>query len=411
MAVDEAHPFAATDRDFPSATNPWQRRLLVRPLLSQTPMARSADRSRALGGASLLAYRARAALWHGIRAVGLRPGDRVLFPAYCCGAELDVLLKSGLTPIYYPVDASAEPDLHAIESLFRKGARALFLIHYFGLTIPIASLQALARQHGALVIEDCAHALYALDEHGRNSGTGSDLAVFSLSKHLPAPNGGIAVLPGARRFSEAPPLRRPSIDRRAKSLAYTFAAELELRLPSIGDALRHWIGRPKSAIAPIATDSDAAFFFHPEEAGWQASSLSRLVAALTDGPKVRELRCRNYAQLAAILNGDGPQPVRRTFAAGSSPFVFPVLSDAPSALRRHLFQHGFETLGPWRRAHPAVPAEGFAEEERLRAQLVGLPVHHGLRPAEIARLGELIRRWRSPHDHGAEHRTRPTGRP
>src|SRR6267378_6294329 len=43
-----------------------------------------------------LYYLARNAIWHGIKALGLKEGDEVLVPAYCHGVELDVLLARGL---------------------------------------------------------------------------------------------------------------------------------------------------------------------------------------------------------------------------------------------------------------------------------------------------------------------------
>ena len=70
------------------------------------------------------------------------------------------------------------PELEAIETQLRRGMRALFLIQYFGLTMPMAALHAMARQHGAAVIEDCAHALYALDELG---GTSRPAAIWRCS--------------------------------------------------------------------------------------------------------------------------------------------------------------------------------------------------------------------------------------
>jgi hypothetical protein len=39
-------------------------------------------------------YNGRAAIWHGAHDLGLNAGDRVLVPAYSCGAELDALVKA-----------------------------------------------------------------------------------------------------------------------------------------------------------------------------------------------------------------------------------------------------------------------------------------------------------------------------
>ena len=40
--------------------------------------------------------RARHGLWHGVRALGLAPGDEVLTPAYHHGSEVEALFRAGL---------------------------------------------------------------------------------------------------------------------------------------------------------------------------------------------------------------------------------------------------------------------------------------------------------------------------
>jgi hypothetical protein len=39
-------------------------------------------------------YNGRAAIWNGVQRLGLKPEDRVLVPAYACGAEIDPLIKA-----------------------------------------------------------------------------------------------------------------------------------------------------------------------------------------------------------------------------------------------------------------------------------------------------------------------------
>jgi hypothetical protein len=73
--------------------------------------------------------------------------------------------------------------------------------------------------------------------------------------------------------------------------------------------------------------------------------------------------------------------------------LFPVLAEAPGDFRRHLLANGVASIGFWRSGHPAIPPDLFRFEEQLRRQVVALPVHQGLSPAETARIGEVVRRY------------------
>ena len=77
-------------------------------------------------------YSARVAIWQGVRRLGLNRGERVLVPAYSCGSEVDALLKAELKVDYYRVGPDLNPDYDHLRKLCRHPARALLLIHYFG---------------------------------------------------------------------------------------------------------------------------------------------------------------------------------------------------------------------------------------------------------------------------------------
>ena len=103
---------------------------------------------------------ARAALWQGLQVLDLAPGDRILVPVCACGSEIDVLLKFGLIPVWYPVDERLQIDLNWLESNDAAvGARALFVIHYFGFPQPLRALRAYADQRKLALIEDNAQGL------------------------------------------------------------------------------------------------------------------------------------------------------------------------------------------------------------------------------------------------------------
>jgi hypothetical protein len=47
----------------------------------------------------------------------------------------------------------------------------------------------------------------------------------------------------------------------------------------------------------------------------------------------------------------------------------------------------------WGVAHPSLPAAAFPVAKRLRASIVGVPVHQELRGRDLERIVTAVRRW------------------
>lgn len=103
----------------------------------------------------------------------------------------DPIRNLGLSYKFYPMTDDLRIDLDRLADLLRRHpVRVLVLIHYFGYVDP-AYEQAveLARQAGALILEDEAHAMLS-DLVGGVCGRAGDAAIFSLHKMLPVQSGG-----------------------------------------------------------------------------------------------------------------------------------------------------------------------------------------------------------------------------
>lgn len=127
------------------------------------------------------------------------PTQRVLLPAYIGWSAregsgvFDPIASLELTPAFYKVDASLHIDLEHLEQELRQGASVVVFIHYFGHVDPgYVQAVALARAHGALIVEDEAHAMLT-DLFGGKCGRLGDVCLFSLHKLLPVPLGGALV--------------------------------------------------------------------------------------------------------------------------------------------------------------------------------------------------------------------------
>jgi dTDP-4-amino-4,6-dideoxygalactose transaminase len=149
---------------------------------------------------------ARAAFRAYLDALGIRPGEKVLLPAYIGWSPregsgvFDPVRESGTSYAFYRMDERLRVDLDDVaRRLAEGGVRVVVAIHYFGAVDPgFESLAALARRAGAEVVEDEAHA-WLSELFGRRAGRLGDACIVSLHKLLPVPEGGVLVLNGAAR--------------------------------------------------------------------------------------------------------------------------------------------------------------------------------------------------------------------
>jgi dTDP-4-amino-4,6-dideoxygalactose transaminase len=110
----------------------------------------------------------------------LRPGDEVVVTTQTFHATAQPLLDSPATVRFCDVDArTLNMDPSVLERLVGPRTRAVVLVHYGGVIADMARIMEIAHAVGALVIEDCAHALGARSTSGR-PGALADIGCFSF---------------------------------------------------------------------------------------------------------------------------------------------------------------------------------------------------------------------------------------
>jgi dTDP-4-amino-4,6-dideoxygalactose transaminase len=143
-----------------------------------------------------------------LRAAGIGPGDEVITVAHTAVATVCAVERAGATPVLVDIDRdSYTMDPSAAAAAITPRTRAIVPVHLYGHPAEMHNLAALARQHGLLLIEDCAQA-HGARYYGRLVGTFGDLAAFSFypTKNLGAYGDGGAVI--TRDDSLAARLRR-----------------------------------------------------------------------------------------------------------------------------------------------------------------------------------------------------------
>jgi dTDP-4-amino-4,6-dideoxygalactose transaminase len=135
---------------------------------------------------------ATAAVEVALQLCGIGPGDEVITSAQSFFTVLNMIVKVGATPVF--VDCELETrniDLGQVEAALTPRTRAIVPTHYPGALVDMDALLALARRHGARVIEDAALVLGSRWK-GRNVGGFGDLTTFSFhpNKNITSIEGG-----------------------------------------------------------------------------------------------------------------------------------------------------------------------------------------------------------------------------
>lgn len=127
-----------------------------------------------------------------VAASGAGAGDEVLCdPVFVFGAV--ATMYHNAVPVFVdidPVTMNMNPDL--IEGKITERTKALIVTHAWGLPAEMDRIVDVAHKHGIVVIEDCAHALFATYKD-KQAGTWGDIGSFSfqMSKQMGLGDGGM----------------------------------------------------------------------------------------------------------------------------------------------------------------------------------------------------------------------------
>jgi dTDP-4-amino-4,6-dideoxygalactose transaminase len=124
---------------------------------------------------------------------GVGAGDEVITTPMTFCATANAILHTGARPVFVDVErdtGNIDPD--QIERAITPRTKAILPVHYAGRPCRMDRIEAIARRHGLLLIEDAAHAIEAA-HYGRKIGTIGDLTCFSfyVTKNVVTAEGGM----------------------------------------------------------------------------------------------------------------------------------------------------------------------------------------------------------------------------
>lgn len=165
--------------------------------LGAGPMTRRFERefAAAVGSKNGVAMNCAMSVLHAsLMVAGAGAGDEVICDPFCVfGAQ--ACLYANAVPVFVDIKPKTwNMDPSKIEEKITERTKALIVTHIWGLAAEMEPIVQIAHKHNLLVIEDCAHSLYATYK-GKCTGTLGDIGSFSfqMSKQLGLGDAGMAV--------------------------------------------------------------------------------------------------------------------------------------------------------------------------------------------------------------------------
>lgn len=120
------------------------------------------------------------ALHIAVAALGLKPGDEVIVPAFTWVSTANVVEYMGAKPVFCDIDlATFNLDPAQLEHLITPHTVGIIPVHLFGLCADMDPIMALAERHGLWIVEDAACG-FGSWYHGRHAGTFGAMGCFSF---------------------------------------------------------------------------------------------------------------------------------------------------------------------------------------------------------------------------------------
>ncbi len=297
-----------------------------------------------------------AALYAGLRALGVGPGNEVLVAAYACASLRQAVIYTGATPIFVDCDPlTFNPDPEDARRKLSAETAASIVPHMFGLPADIDLFVEL----GPPVIEDCAQTV-GVRLRDRVVGSFGALTVcsFDATKPIGGGAGGMLLSQDAELLAKAAELRDCE-DPSGNEFAFNFhttdlhAAIAHVQLRRLPEFLTR---RRELAEHHRASLQDAGIGLPPQaddrEHGWWrfvvTADVADLDALLSACARHRVTCCRPVGRMVREVAAglDDLPGCRQAWRQACSIPLYPALSDARAAQAVERFRAALEERAP-----------------------------------------------------------------
>lgn len=134
------------------------------------------------------------AIYIAMKAMGVQPGDEVITQAFTFIATLEAILACGAVPVVVDVNDTYNMDPAAFENAITEKTKMVIPVHMLGNPAEMNEINAIAKKHNIMVLEDACEALGATYK-GTYTGMLGDAGAFSLDfgKTITSGEGGMII--------------------------------------------------------------------------------------------------------------------------------------------------------------------------------------------------------------------------
>jgi len=135
------------------------------------------------------------AIQSALKAIGIKPGDEVIVPAYTWEGTVGPVLLVNAIPVFVDVDPDTYClDAKLIEKAITPKTKAILPVHLGMRFADMDEILRVASKHNLKVVEDCAHAHGGMWK-GKGAGSMGDMGAFSFqsSKLITSGEGGAVI--------------------------------------------------------------------------------------------------------------------------------------------------------------------------------------------------------------------------
>lgn len=147
---------------------------------------------------------------------GFQEGDEVIAPSYTFVSTINAFALRGAKPVFCDVEKETmNIDADKIEELITPRTKAIYPVHYAGVLCDMDKINAIAKKHNLLVIEDAAQAVGSFYKGVQPAGTIGDMGCYSFheTKNYVMGEGGAIIVKDPELFKKAEIIREKGTDR------------------------------------------------------------------------------------------------------------------------------------------------------------------------------------------------------
>ena len=335
-------------------------------------------------------HKARIGIRHACDLLQLKADDEILAPAYHCGSEIDPLLKSGVKIILYEVDRNCKINTTDIKNKITAKSRAVYVTHYFGFPQDVVTVKKLCEQNKLYLIEDCAMALFSCNGADIIGSIG-DISVFSLTKTLPVPDGGLLVVNNTSLDKLSVVVEQPALPTIIRRLMPFIKSNLLIFLsrnillhqlyPIIFKGLNfHRLAKAeKEILAGGECLMSADLYYYNQLSSLAMSGITNRMLKAFVPDEIKRIRRRNYCLLADLLCGqDNLRILFTQLPASVCPLNFPIIIENRDVVRLELYKRGIDADAFGKCYHTDFPLHDYPDSCFLKSHLLSLPIHQNL---------------------------------